>query len=150
MVRKARLDDVQPIFDLVEYFAKKGVMLYRPASEICESLRDFFVYEESGMVVGIAALHICGTDLGEIRSLAVREDRTRRGIGSRLVKACIDEAKTLGIKRVFALTYKTKFFERSNFRVVEKIVLPQKIWGDCFKCVKFPSCDETAVMMEIR
>ena len=150
MVRKATLGDVKHVFDIIDVFAKKGVMLPRSVTEIEGSLRDFFVFEEEGFIRGAVALHIWGPDLGEIRSLAVRDEFTKRGVGRRLVEACSSEAKTLGIKRVFALTYKTGFFARIGFHVIDRITLPQKIWGDCMRCVKFQSCDETAVMIEVK
>lgn len=150
MVRKATINDVQGIYGIIEQFSKRGVMLHRPASEITESLRDFFVFEEDGCIRGVSALYIWAADLGEIRSLAVKDEHARRGIGSRLVEACLNEARALGIKKVFALTYKTAFFDKLGFRAVEKALLPQKIWGDCIKCAKFPSCDETAVIIELK
>lgn len=150
MVRKAVLNDVQSIHEIVEAFAKKGIMLHRPITEIYDNLRDFFVCDENGVAVGTCALHICSGDMGEIRSLAVREDRTGRGIGSKLVEACLNEARSLGLKKVFALTYKSRFFQRLDFRVISKEVLPHKIWGDCIKCVKFPNCDEIAVITELK
>lgn len=150
MVRKAVLSDVEDIHKIIEAFSKKGVMLNRPVSEILDKIRAFFVYEHNGAIVGICALHICSDDMGEIRSLAVREKYTKRGIGRQLVEACLEEAKELGLKRVFALTYKKEFFKKLNFRVINKEVLPHKIWGDCIRCIKFPSCDESAVIKEIK
>lgn len=149
MVRKALLGDVQAIYDIIEPLAKKGVMLHRPAADICDSLRDFFVYEEGGKILGSCALHICSPEMGEIRSLAVRQEHTRKGIGRLLVTACLDEARGLGLRKVFALTYKTAFFQRLEFSVISKEVLPHKIWGDCIKCVKFPNCDENAVIIDV-
>jgi amino-acid N-acetyltransferase len=87
--------------------------------------------------------------LAEIRSLAVQEEDQNKGIGAMLVKACLKESKTLGVKRVFALTYQPDFFEKMGFKKVDKAVLPHKIWTDCLKCVKFPDCDEIAVVKEI-
>jgi amino-acid N-acetyltransferase len=100
-------------------------------------------------VIGICALHLCWEDLAEIRSLAVREGDRKKGIGAKLVKACLAEANTLRIKRVFALTYEPAFFERLGFKKVDKAVLPHKIWTDCLKCVKFPDCDEIALVKEL-
>ncbi|MBI5234794.1 MAG: N-acetyltransferase [Deltaproteobacteria bacterium] len=154
MVRKAVLDDVPAIHGLVEGYALEGVMLHRPVSEISEMLRDFFVYGDDGNVLGAAALHICSSDssgdMAEIRSLAVREDAVGRGIGTALVAACLNEALSLGLKRVFALTYKTGFFTKMGFKVVDKQTLPHKIWQDCVRCAKFPWCDENAVIIELR
>jgi amino-acid N-acetyltransferase len=88
-------------------------------------------------------------DLAEIRSLAVEDRFAKRGIGRKLVESCIAEARELGIHRVFVLTYKKEFFEKLGFHLVDKASLPHKIWADCLKCVKFPDCDETAMMREI-
>ncbi|MEK7774226.1 MAG: N-acetyltransferase [Deltaproteobacteria bacterium] len=150
MVRKAVLNDAESIYSLIEYFAKKGAMLHRPIAEIYDSLRDFFVYEDGGRVAGACALHISGPDMGEIRSLAVREDCGGKGIGRKLVAACLDEARSMGLKSVFALTYQTGFFHRLDFRSIKKEVLPNKIWVDCVKCVKFPNCDENAVIVDLK
>ncbi|MBI5827713.1 MAG: N-acetyltransferase [Deltaproteobacteria bacterium] len=150
MVRKAVLNDAESIYSLIEYFAKKGGMLHRPLADIYDSLRDFFVYEEDGRVTGTCALHISGPDMGEIRSLAVSEDRRGRGIGRKLVTACLDEARSIGLKSVFALTYQVGFFHRLGFRGIKKEVLPSKIWSDCVKCVKFPNCDENAVIVDLQ
>lgn len=150
MIRKARMGDVKAIQKLVAEYAKKGDMLPRSLSEIYENLRDYFVFtEDGGEVVGSAAIHIMWEDLAEVRSVAVREDRKRRGVGTRLVEACISEAIVLGITRVFALTYRPEFFEKLGFFRVDKSELPQKIWTDCLKCSKFPDCDEVALLADL-
>ena len=82
----------------------------------------------------------------EIRSLVVSEDHQLRGLGSLLVKACIDETEALGIKSVFCLTYKPEFFEKHNFHRVEKSELPKKAWAECYRCHKFPDCGEVALV----
>jgi len=150
LVRKAVLNDAESIYSLVEYFAKKGGMLHRPLTEIYDSLRDFFVYEDGDRVVGACALHISGPEMCEIRSLAVRENCRGKGIGRRLVTACLDEARSIGLKTVFALTYQVDFFHRLGFRSIKKETLPNKIWVDCVKCVKFPNCDENAVIVDLQ
>jgi amino-acid N-acetyltransferase len=65
-----------------------------------------------------------------------------------MVKHNIERAKKIGFKKIFALTYKPLFFEKLGFYQIEKEVLPKKIWTDCLKCIKFPDCDELAVMFE--
>jgi len=65
------------------------------------------------------------------------------------VRACLKESRLLGAKRVFALTYQPQFFERLGFKKVDKTVLPHKIWADCMRCVKFPDCDEIALLKEL-
>ena len=149
MIRKARMSDVKAIQQMIAEYARKGDMLPRSLSEIYENLRDYFVFEEDGgELVGSAAIHIMWEDLAEVRSLAVREGKMRRGVGTQLVESCISEAIVLGIGRVFALTYKPEFFEKLGFHVVDKAELPQKIWTDCLKCSKFPDCDEVALVAD--
>jgi len=149
MIRKAQIGDVKEIQKLLITFASRGDMLSRSLSEIYESLRDFYVFEEDGNILGAAALHIVWDDLAEVRSVAVVEDAGRKGIGSRLVQACIAEAREIGLKRIFCLTYKPDFFGKHGFRLVDKSELPQKVWGDCIKCVKFPDCDENAMILDL-
>jgi len=148
MIRKARMADVKAIQRLVAEYARKGDMLPRSLSDIYENLRDYFVCEDGGVVIGSAAIHIMWEDLAEVRSLAVQEGSMRRGVGTQLVEACISEAIVLGIARVFALTYKPEFFERLGFQRVDKAELPHKIWTDCLKCAKFPDCDEIALVAD--
>ncbi len=149
MIRKAKLSDVKEIQQLIKQYSSRGDILPRSLLELYDHLRDFYVFLQNRKIVGICALHVCWEDLGEIRSLAVREEARRKGIGVKLVRACLKEAKSLGIKRVFALTYRPDFFEKLNFKVVDKSILPHKIWADCIQCVKFPDCDEVAVLKEI-
>jgi len=149
MIRKARMADVKGIHSLIAEYAKKGDMLPRSLTDIYENLRDYFVFlGDDGELLGSAAIHIMWEDLAEVRSLAVREGRMRRGVGTQLVESCISEAIMLGIARVFALTYKPEFFEKLGFHVVDKAELPQKIWADCLKCSKFPDCDEVALVAD--
>ena len=147
MIRKATLQDTRAIHGLLVGFAQDGLVLPRSLAEIYESIRDFHVDEEDGRVVGVAALSLYWEDLAEVRSLAVQADYGGRGIGRELVAACLDEARQLGIRRVFALTYQPVFFEKLGFNAIEKADLPQKIWRDCMKCAKFPDCDELALII---
>ncbi len=150
-IRKAKIADVKEIQKLIEQAAKKGEMLPRSLSELYDNLRDFYVYQNEDQmgIIGTCAMHICWEDLAEIRSLVVREDFQRQGIGTKLVEACLSEAITLGLYRIFALTYKPNFFLKFGFKIVDKTLLPHKIWADCIKCVKFPECDEIAVLLEV-
>jgi len=149
MIRKARMSDVKGIHQLIADYAKKGDMLPRSLADIYENLRDYFVFlGDGGELVGSASIHIMWEDLAEVRSLAVREGKMRRGVGTQLVESCISEAIVLGIDRVFALTYKPEFFEKLGFHIVDKAELPQKIWTDCLKCSKFPDCDEVALVAD--
>jgi len=150
MIRKANLGDIKEIQRLIKLYAPRGGVLPRSLSELYDHLRDFSVFIRNRKVIGICALHICWDDLAEIRSLAVEEEDQSKGIGAKLVRACLKESRLLGVKRVFALTYQPKFFEKLGFEIVDKAALPHKIWADCLKCVKFPDCDETALIKELK
>ncbi|MDD5166247.1 MAG: N-acetyltransferase [Candidatus Omnitrophica bacterium] len=149
MIRKAFIKDINKIQKLINFFAKKDVMLPRSLNEIYENLRDFWVIEEGNKVIGCVALHVSWEDLAEIRSLAVAENRQGQGIGKKLILACLAEAKELGAKRVFALTYKPNFFKKLGFKKVSHSQLPHKIWAECIKCCKFPNCQEIALLKNL-
>ncbi len=146
---KATIGDVPRIHVLVNHFAEKGEMLPRALSEIYESLRDYFVVREKGGVVACASLHIYWSDMAEARAVAVAEEYQERGYGTLLVNSCMEEARGLGIPTVFCLTYRPGFFERFGFRRLDKMELPRKIWSDCYRCPKFPNCDEIALTCEV-
>jgi amino-acid N-acetyltransferase len=149
MIRKATIDDIKEIQELINYYAKQDSMLPRSLNELYENIRDFFVYEKKGKISGCCALHPTWEDLAEIKSLAVKEAAHKKGIGAKLVKAALVDAKKLKVRKVFALTYVPKFFEKMGFKRIEHAKLPHKIWSECIKCVKFPDCAENALEIEI-
>ena len=149
MIRKANIADVKAIQSLVNQFADSGQMLPRSLNELYEYLRDFHIFEEKGSLIGVCALHVSWDGIAEIRSLAVRRDRMKQGIGTDLVKHCLAEAVQLQIERVFVLTYQDGFFRKLGFIDVDKKELPHKIWTDCLNCIKFPDCDESALIITI-
>jgi amino-acid N-acetyltransferase len=147
---KAEIHDARDIHDLINLYAQRGDMLPRTMGEVFENLRDFFVVREaSGEFLGCAALHIVWADLAEIKSLAVRELAQGRGVGSVLVEAAVTEAGNIGLERVFALTYRPAFFERLGFVQANVMTLPRKVWNECYRCPKFPSCNEIALVREL-
>lgn len=148
-IRRAKIADVKDIHKFVNEFARNEEMLPRALNDLYESVRDFFVCEEAGEMKGVCALRVVWEDLAEVRSLAVRREEQGRGIGTALVKRCVRDARDLGIKRVFALTYLPEFFEKTGFKRIDKAKLPHKIWGDCLKCPKFPECSEHAVIISL-
>ncbi len=143
---KARIGDAIHMHRIINFFADKGAMLPRSLSEIYENIRDYFVYKEDGIVFACAALHIAWSELAEIKSVAVTEDNQGKGIGKLLINACLAEAKELDIPTVFCLTYKPGFFEQFGFSQIDKMELPQKVWSECFRCPRFPNCDEVALI----
>jgi amino-acid N-acetyltransferase len=145
-VEKAGIQDVPQMHKLINGFADKGQMLARPLSELYESVRDFFVIRDGDDVIACAALHVAWSDMAEIRSVAVAEDSQRKGIGARIVAACLKEAGEMGINTVFCFTYRPEFFKEQKFVDIDKMELPRKVWTDCFRCPKFPNCDETALV----
>jgi amino-acid N-acetyltransferase len=151
MMRKATVHDVGAIHLLLKKHAEEGELLPRSLSDIYDHLRDFTIYEDErdGLLVGVCALHVCWEDLAEIRSMAVDERYQGRGVGSALVAEVLAEAPQLGIRRVFTLTYQADFFAKYGFHLVDKASLPQKIWTECVKCVKFPDCDEVAMIRSL-
>jgi amino-acid N-acetyltransferase len=150
VLEKAKISDAPQIHKLVNCFAEKGDMLPRALSEIYENVRDFFIVREKGKVIACAALHIYWSDLAEIRAVAVNEDSRNQGMGAYLVETCLEEARELGIPAVFCLTYKSAFFEKSGFCKVDKTELPRKIWAECYRCPKFPDCDEVSLIYHIK
>lgn len=149
MIRKAKIPDVHELQKLVNYFAEKKEMLPRSLNTIYENIRDFIVIEIDGKIVGCCALHVTWGDLAEVKSLAVDENSHQSGYGRQLVEACLDEAREMGIPKVFALTYVPEFFEKMGFTKVNKSTLPQKIWSECINCHKFPDCGEEAVAIKL-
>ena len=150
MIRKATIKDVKAIHKLLKKYGDKGELLPRPLSVLYDHVRDFSVYvDEKDSVIGCCALQFCWDDLAEIRSLAVHPDHLGKTIGSQLAEVVLVEAKSFNVKKVFALTYRPNFFNKFGFVQIERSELPLKIWADCIVCVKFPDCDEIAMMKEI-
>jgi len=148
-VRSATVLDAKKISTLINYYAEHDKMLFRSLAEIYENLQTFLVTEEDGVVTGCCALEVVWSDLAEIKSLAVDMSHRGQGAGTRLVTAAIDQARHLGLPRVFALTLEPGFFQKLGFTVVAKESLPMKVWSDCARCPKQQECDETAVVKSL-
>ena len=149
VVEKATMADVEQIHAVITHFADRDEMLHRPLNEIYENLRDFWVARQDGEFLGCVALHLLWVDIAEIKSLAVREGVQLRGVGAALVRVCLDEARRIGLPRVFALTYKPGFFEKQGFHIADVMQFPRKVWNECYRCPKFPSCSEIAVAIDL-
>jgi amino-acid N-acetyltransferase len=148
-IRKAKMADVPKIQSLINSYADQGLMLPRPLNMIYEGLRDFIVAENQGEIVATGALHVVWQDLAEVRSMAVAPTAAGKGFGRKLVETLLDEARALGVTKVFALTYQPGFFTKCGFFIVSKEALPHKVWKECINCPKFPNCDEIAMEREV-
>ena len=148
IIRRATLADVEEMHRLINQFANEGLMLPKSRNKLYQNIRDFFVAEEDGRFAGCCALHVIWKDLGEIRSLAVEQKYQKNGVGRQLAEAALRDAAALKLPRVFALTYQQAFFERLGFVEVPKTEMPQKVWGECMDCPKFPNCDEIAMILD--
>jgi len=151
LITKAKAADIEAVHKILNFFAEKNLLLPRSLSELYEHLRQYVVLKTGpeGPVQGVCGLGVCWKDLAEIRSLAVSEAEQGKGYGRRLVEACLGEARSLDLSRVFTLTYVPGFFIKMGFREIDKSCLPHKIWADCLRCPKFPDCDETALMLDL-
>ncbi len=149
MIRKATVADIKQIHLLLQIFSSEGKLLPRSLMALYDHVRDFCVYAEGDEVIGCCGLQICWEDMAEIRSLAVKPDYHHKKIGSQLLKFSMEEAVKFKIKKLFTLTYVPEFFEGHAFSVIDKNELPQKIWADCVNCVKFPDCDEIAMLRHV-
>ena len=144
--RKARFDDIESIYGLVNIYAAQGEMLPRSRNTLYENLRDMVVAEEEGRVIGVGALHIMWDRLAEVRMMAIAPEHTRQGIGAEIVQRLLNEGDVLGIEKVFTLTYKPDFFRKLGFIRISREELPQKVWKECIDCPKYPNCDEIAMI----
>jgi len=152
IISKAVAADIETVHKILNFFAEKGLLLPRSLSELYEHLRQYVVLKTvpGGPVQGVCGLGICWKDLAEIQSLAILETHQGKGFGRKLVETCLEEARLLDLNRVFTLTYVPHFFFKMGFKEIDKSCLPQKIWADCLKCPKFPDCDETALMLDLK
>ena len=150
MIHKAKIYEVPEIRRFLGEFTLDGGILPRTLAQLYDQLRDYFVHrEDQGPIIGVAALHICWAGLGEIRSVAVAPQHRGRGIGSRLVKTCLAEARVLGLSEIFLLTLVPDFFKAFGFKVVSREELLPIVWADCVNCVKFPDCDEIPMLLDL-
>jgi len=148
-VRPAKISDAEAVFSLITYYAELDKMLFRSRADIYENLQTFMVVEVDGSVVGCCSLEIIWSDLSEIKSLAVEHNCRTAGLGRALVQAAVEQARRLGVARIFALTLEPGFFEKLGFGIIDKARLPMKVWSDCAKCPKQDHCDEIAVITEV-
>ena len=150
ITRDATINDVDDIYELLESYTSKGILLPRTKTDIIDNLMKFSVIEFQGKTVACAALEIFNKNLCEVRSLVVASEFKYHGYGRILVEVLIDKALSIGLSRIMALTYVAEFFHRVGFHTVNKEIFPEKVWGVCAKCSRFNDCDEIAVLKELK
>jgi amino-acid N-acetyltransferase len=148
-LRKPIVQDVPHMARIINSYASQGQMLPRSHHKLYQDIRDFVIATVDDEIIGCGALHVVWADIAEVRSLAVMPDWQGKGVGRLIVEALVQEARSLGLPSVFALTYRQGFFERMGFHVVPRETLPHKIWGECLDCPNFPNCNEIALTMDI-
>jgi amino-acid N-acetyltransferase len=143
--RKAILPDAEILLSLISGFSVDGALLPRSLAEICENIRDFTLVAEGEEVLGCGALHLYGTHLAEIRSIAVWPKYQGAGAGRLLVDALLEEAEQHHVDCVCLFTRIPAFFAHMGFSEAKREELPDKIYKDCANCPKLQECDEVAM-----
>ena len=130
VVRRARTSDIRTIRDIVRPHAESRVLVSKDAVTYYEAVQQFRVGEVDGRVVGFGALHVMWEDLAEIRTLAVSPEAKGRGVGSRLLEALVEDARELGVERLFCLTFEVDFFSRHGFEVIEGQAVEPEVYAE--------------------
>lgn len=149
-IRRATVADVPSMGKIINDCAEFGLMLPRSLSSLYENVREFHVAEETGgggRVVGVGGLSVVWANLAEVCALAIEPTQRGKGLGRKITEACIDEARTLGVRTIMTLTYEQAFFEKLGFSVIDRQQLPLKVWSECIRCPKNQACDEVAMTL---
>jgi amino-acid N-acetyltransferase len=146
LVRPATPEDIPAMQALINGFAAQNRMLFRSAGELAEFIHEYLVFVDGDRLLGVCGLHPVAGNLAEVRGLAVSKDTAGRGIGKLLVEGCVARARDLGISKAYTLTLVPGFFEKLGFYQVDKSTLHLKVWYECYRCPKFASCDEIAMV----
>ncbi|SET66687.1 GNAT family N-acetyltransferase [Paenibacillus sp. NFR01] len=147
--RKATVEDIEPLYLLIEEYARRGIMLPRSRKALTRQIDSFVVAEIGGKFIGCGSLFRLGNDLVEVRSIGLLDEGKSLGAGSKILDLLTEEARRQGIPKIMALTYAVDFFVRNGFKVVDKEIFPEKVWTDCVNCSKQNACDEIAVLKRL-
>jgi amino-acid N-acetyltransferase len=150
-VHKARLQDAQDIYDLVNSYSGDGTLLRRSYAELCENIRDFTVAiratpEGEQEFLGCGALHLYGPHLAEVRSIVIKPEFRGLGAGDEILEALIAEADEHKVLSVCLFTRIPEYFAHNGFREADRTALPDKIYKDCQTCPRLYACDEVAMV----
>ncbi len=127
-VRPARTTDVSAIRGLIDTYAPDRRLLSKATVTLYEDIGEFVVAESLNGVVGCGALHVMWEDIAEVRTVAVKPDFARRGIGRSLVRSLIDKAVALGVRRVFCLTFEVDFFQHMGFAEITGTPISSEVY----------------------
>jgi amino-acid N-acetyltransferase len=119
VVRPAKTSDIKKVRSIVDSFVAQRRLLSKETVTLFEAVQEFTVAEVDGEVVGCGALHVLWEDLAEVRTVAVVESMHGKGIGHAILESILNKAKEIGVKKVFCLTFETKFFGSHGFTEIQ-------------------------------
>jgi len=150
IIRPAKVNDTKQLYEIIEYYANNKKMLHKSLNKLYENIQEFVVLEEKGKIIACGALHVSWEDLAEIKSLAVLDEYQRQGLGRKIVYNLQENARMLGITRIFVLSFSPEFFIKLGYKIIPKETLPHKIWHECVNCYLFPDCGEVALSLTLQ
>jgi amino-acid N-acetyltransferase len=118
-IRPARTSDIKAIRKIIDNYSLQRRLLSKETVMLYEDVQEFFVAEKDGAIIGCGALHVLWEDLGEVRTVAVNEEFRGQKIGHQILTAIIERAQSLGLKRLFCLTFETGFFGKHGFTEIQ-------------------------------
>ncbi|MDR1400806.1 MAG: N-acetyltransferase [Endomicrobium sp.] len=149
IIRPAKVTDTKEIHKIIEYYVNNKRMLRRSFSTLYEDIQEFVVFENRGKIIACGALHVLWEDLAEIKSLAVLDEYQRQGVGRKIVTSLQENAKNLGVNKVFVLSFDSEFFVKLGYKKIRKEDLPLKIWRECIDCHLFQGCGKIALALSL-
>jgi len=152
-IRRAHVSDVKDILALINSCATSNLMLPRGPKYLYENIRDFMVIEaqteiQNPQIVACGSLHVLWEGTAEIRSLTTHPKFQRQGLGSKIARYLVEDAKQIGIEQIIALTLIEEFFKKLGFKPKSKEELPSKVWDECSRCPKYFQCDEIGLVLD--
>jgi len=119
IVRPARTGDIKSIRAIIDSYVLGRRLLSKETVTLYESVQEFIIAEYEGAIVGCGALHVLWEDLAEVRTVAVLESMRGKGVGNAIIENIVARARSVGVERIFCLTFETDFFARNGFEVIE-------------------------------
>jgi amino-acid N-acetyltransferase len=134
VVRRARTGDVRSIVALVNAYARDRILLGKELVTLFEDVQEFRVaVAPDGSVVGCGALHVMWEDLAEVRTLAVDQDWRKHGVGRLLLESLVEQAREVGVQRLFCLTFEVDFFTRRGFEVIDGTPVEPEVYAELLR-----------------